>query len=69
MPVRKNRKRENIVLAVVMVLVVNNDEFTKDVHENVLGFQLEDTEEPGDRHDTLEKIQREEENLGTGGWT
>ena len=61
---RKNRKTQNILLVRVMVLVVTIGELSQEIHENVLGFKLEDTEEPGDRHDTLEEVQGEEEDLG-----
>ena len=70
MPAKKSRKKDkNLVEAFVMVLVVNIVDKPEDIPNNVLGFKLEDTEKPGDGHDTTEKIQRAKENLGTGSRT
>ena len=56
MPAKKSRKKDNLVVAFVMVLVVNILHKLEDILSNVLGFKLEDTEKPGDRHDTIEEV-------------
>ena len=48
MPAKKSRKKDNLVVAFVMVLVVNIPHKIEDIPNNVLGFELEDTEKSGD---------------------